>query len=68
MILELKTNIRAAISWVTEEDLQKIVENKESSMRLLQRDNGGHFENLLNDVKLVSIIFKMSYRNCKCIN
>ena len=47
-ISELKTRIRAVISSITEETLQKVVENTEFRMRLLLRQNGAHFENLLN--------------------
>lgn len=47
-IPELKTKIRAAISTITEDTLTKVVKNTEFRLRFLLRQNGGHFEHLLN--------------------
>ena len=47
-ITELKANIRDAISSISEDTLKNVVKNTEFRIRYLIRQNGAHFENLLN--------------------
>jgi hypothetical protein len=47
-IVELKTKIRAAISSIDENTLEKVFKNFKFRLDFLLRQNGGHFENLLN--------------------
>ena len=47
-IPDLKTNIRHVVESVTEETLQKVFKNIENRLSFVIRQNGGHFENLLN--------------------
>ena len=47
-ISELKTKIRQAISSITAETLEKVYKNIEFRNSFVIRQNGGHFEHLLN--------------------
>ena len=47
-IPELKTTIRQAISSITAETLEKVYKNIKFRNSFVIRQNGGHFENLLN--------------------
>jgi len=47
-ITELKAKIRDAISSISEDTLKNVVKNTEFRIRYLIRQNGAHFENLLN--------------------
>lgn len=47
-IPDLKTKIRHAVESITEETLQKVFKNIENRLSFVIRQNGGHFENLLN--------------------
>lgn len=64
-IPELKTSIRVTFSSITEETLRKVIKNSEFCMRLLLSQNKAHFKNLLNWLKFISSIIKMSYSNRK---
>lgn len=47
-ITDLKAKIRHAIASITEGTLQKVFENIENRLSFVIRQNGGHFENVLN--------------------
>lgn len=67
-IPELRIRGRAAISSSYRENLQKVVENTEFRLRLLIGEKWRSFQELLNWVRPIYIIVKMSYTYRKSIS